>query len=488
MRNIFAPKPTALGTIINSIGEWIAPDVDEKWAAMYVGMDIVEFIENNFYIQDDEKPLKLYESQIVPLREALRRDNGKLVYSTVVWSAPKKTAKTLIASAVCLYFAWQRKYATCTCIGNDQKQAAGRVFEDIKIAIQLHPEWKSVCKLTQTSILLPNGSKIEAIPIDPEGEAGAASDFVSYTEIWGWRSKAEKKLWTESTLPPSKYGYSLRWCDSYAGVVGESPILEKLYQEAVRGGKCINEQYEMYANGRTFALWMTQHHLPAPYYTPEYLEQEAASLTDSEFKRVHGNQWVSSMQTFVPYEWWNSCSAILPPVKKAETLVVAMDAAVTSDCFAIVGVGAIDGKICVRYSRAWYPPKGGKIAFQDNGNGPEDELRRLCEEYDVIEVPYDPMQLEDMAGRLSSELVAHMYAFKQGQDRLIADKMLFDMIRDRSILHSDEPDMNEHIKNANRKDEDGKLRIVKRADHLKIDLAVALSMAVSRAKFWNIAS
>jgi hypothetical protein len=41
--------------------------------------------------------------------------------------------------------------------------------------------------------------------------------------------------------------------------------------------------------------------------------------------------------------------------------------------------------------------------------------------------------------------------------------------------------------NANAKSEgDNKLRIVKRADHLKIDLAVCLSMAIDRLEFWNL--
>lgn len=461
--------------------------VQRKDWTEFIDDDVARWITTHFYIKDTKQPLQLFDSQIVPLREALRKENEKLVYSTIVWSAPKKTAKTLIASAVCLYFAWQKEGASCKCIGNDQRQAQGRVFEDIKEAIRLHPKWKDMCRMTQTLIELPNGSKIEAVPIDPEGEAGAGDDFVSYTEIWGWRSKAEQRFWTESTLPPAKYGHSLRWCDSYAGVIGESPILEKLHQEAVIDGKCINEEYEMYANGRTFALWMTRHHLPAPYYTKEYLEQEAGTLTQSEFDRVHGNQWVSSTHTFVPYEWWDGCAANLPPLKPNDTLIIAADAAVTSDCFALAGVGVCDGKLAARYARAWYPPKGGKIKFQDGGDGPEDELRRLCDLYDVIEVPYDPMQLEDMAGRFSGDLIAHMYAFKQGAERLIADKMLFDMIRDRSILHENDPELNLHIKNANRKDEDGKLRIVKRADHMKIDLAVALSMAVARAKFWGIA-
>ena len=60
----------------------------------------------------------------------------------------------------------------------------------------------------------------------------------------------------------------------------------------------------------------------------------------------------------------------------------------------------------------------------------------------------------------------------------MADSQLRDLIRDRRFWHRGEPDLLEHMQNANAKidDQDSKIRIVKRADRLKIDLAVAASM------------
>jgi phage terminase large subunit-like protein len=54
------------------------------------------------------------------------------------------------------------------------------------------------------------------------------------------------------------------------------------------------------------------------------------------------------------------------------------------------------------------------------------------------------------------------------------------------LLHNGDPTLREHIANANRKDDGDKLRIVKRADHLKIDAAVAAAMACSEARRLNI--
>lgn len=144
----------------------------------------------------------------------------------------------------------------------------------------------------------------------------------------------------------------------------------------------------------------------------------------------------------------------------------------------------------MRYAKAWTPPAGQKINYQGTPEepGPELEIRRILNEYNVVEFVYDPYQLEDMAGRLSNERLTRIYAFGQGAPRLIADKGLYDIIRTRRIFHSGEPDLAEHVKNANQKidPEDRRLRIIKRAEHLKIDLCVCASMGVARASYWRL--
>jgi len=139
----------------------------------------------------------------------------------------------------------------------------------------------------------------------------------------------------------------------------------------------------------------------------------------------------------------------------------------------------------VRYANAWKPPLNGKIDFQEV----EAEIRRLLASYNVVEICYDPYQLEDMANRLKKERIAHLKEFKQGADRLVSDKALRDMIRDRRVHHDGGyPDLSTHVCNANYKTDadDAKLRIVKRSQSLKIDLCVCLSMATARANFWRL--
>lgn len=254
--------------------------------------DPVAWIQTHFYIPETFTPIPLYPSQIEPLREALSIDaRGRFHYSTILWSAIKKSAKSSIAAAVGLWFAVRRPYSMIKVIANDQRQAESRVFYYMKRAIEIHPEWRSTVRSTGSRIEFPNRSFIEAVALDPKGEAGGNDDLIIYSEIWGWRTKAALQMWTETTLSPFKYGESMRWCETYAGYENDSPVLEGLYETGVTNGSPLNTEFEMYQNkdARQFTLWNTKPMLP--WQTPEYYDQERSSLDQSEFDRVHRNQW-----------------------------------------------------------------------------------------------------------------------------------------------------------------------------------------------------
>lgn len=433
------------------------------------------------------------------LTEALELDeNGLYKYSVIVWSDIKKSAKSSIAAAVNLYRAEFAEWGEFYVIANDLKQADSRVSHYIRRAIQLNPKMQKRYKQQGYRITTPSGSFIEAIPIDPSGEAGSNPDQQTFSELWGANEEAKRNMWAESTLSPTKHGKSFRWVESYAGWAEESELLYSLYELGVKQGELLwpDRMYdvtggvpmplELYVNrsARMLCLWNT---VPrCPWQTPEYYASESKVLTPNQFARIHRNQWVSTSDTFVPMEWWFACkreAGEWPEIPKSHPHIIALDAAVSGDCFGLT-LGCrhpkIKDEVMVQYAQKWTPEPNGKINFQgtEEREGPERVLRRLIRDYNVIEVAYDPFQLHDMATRLGQEHLAWFRAYSQGSDRLIADSGLRDLIRDRRIWHRGEHDLTEHIQNADVQEdkEDRKLRLVKRAEKLKIDLAVCTSM------------
>lgn len=441
--------------------------------------DVVTFIENEMYIPETGAPMTLHPQQRAVLRAMFTRDDAdNFRYHTMLYSAIKKSAKTTIAAGVALWQAHRVADGEIYLIGNDQKQADNRMAQAIRYCITHNPKFRDHIHVSPSRFLikLPNRTKIEAIPVDPAGEAGMNPTALFWTEAWGAKGAKAELLWTEAQLSPTRQGKSFRFIESYAGYVGESPILEPLWSHIVQQGMRDERADELHVNGRMIAYWNTHPYLE--WQTDDYYADQAAVLSESEFRRIHKNEWVSSEDVFVPYQWWLDCAGTPPPLP--DVVCVGVDAGVVHDTFAVVCVTKQGEIVYVRECKVWTPPKGGKVDFGDV----ERYLMDLKTRYSVREVAYDPMQMEHMANRLQSKL--HMRAFLQGADRLVADKMLYDAIRDGQLSHVDDPILNAHVANANAKidGESGKLRIVKRNIDLPIDAAVALSMAHARARYY----
>lgn len=228
-------------------------------------------------------------------------------------------------------------------------------------------------------------------------------------------------------------------------------------------------------------------------------------------------------------------------------IVLSLDAGVTSDFFAAAMVSRHPTRHdapALRGYKVWRPPKGGQVDFSDveawvrvlclggcinlhpnMRSGPSAGMmcaahpeRRYqhrvstsgnatCQSdgiacpacagdqrvpaMNVVMICYDRFQMSDMAQSLTRDRVAWCYEFDQNALRLEADGALRMHIIQRNLSHRIDPsdidnEMRQAVANSaaqiNPK-EDTRLRIVKRTPQGKIDLCVALSMAVNRCLY-----
>lgn len=229
-------------------------------------------------------------------------------------------------------------------------------------------------------------------------------------------------------------------------------------------------------------------------FSERYYRGEEAVKSPIAFRQHHYNEWVSPESQFVPMESWDACGHVheITPIKDGDRsviLIVGVDAAVTDDCFAIIAVSRcpLDNTcVDIRNFRLFDPKESGGIV---DFTQPEAFLRALPQINNVFQIAYDPFQVENMMQRLTKDGVAWCEPFIQGADRAKADSQLYDMIVANKLHHSGQPEIRQHIANANAKlqtNEDSKLRIVKKSSGGKIDLAVALSMAVARCMYFRL--
>jgi phage terminase large subunit-like protein len=467
------------------VDAWIEAALDDS-TGYHPSDNPADYLESEFIIPETGQPIILHPEQRQVLDAMSARDaDGHFQYMTWLYSAPKKSGKTAIGAGLALWQAERIPNGEIYIVGNDLKQADNRMNQAIRYCVQHNPrmtDWRII----RNTIYCANGTRIEAVPVDPSGEAGANPTGIFWTEAWGARQKKHQEMWSEMVLSPTRSGDTFKFVESYAGFRGESVILERLFDSVVKPEYALTGLPECYAHGPLFAYWCTRRIMPWMHdaQAKRYYHQEEIDKHPDEFRRVHGNEWVDSTARFVPGEWWDVCQQELPPMKDNQGWIIGVDAAVTSDCFAIVGVTRHGEELAIRYCQIWTPPPNGEIDFTQ----PEAELRRLCQEYHVLQIAYDKTELQDMAQRLRRDKVTWLKKFDQGNARASADKQLYDCIRDRRIMYWQEPDLTEHIKNADAdiNKHENRMRLIKRAEHLKIDAAVALSMACSEALRLNL--
>lgn len=226
------------------------------------------------------------------------------------------------------------------------------------------------------------------------------------------------------------------------------------------------------------------------------------------------------MDDFIPIELWDACKEELPPFRP-DTLdrtpvILAVDAASTHDCFAVMAITRHPTRhqdVALRAARKWTPPPGGTIDY----SGPESFIRAIvaggcaaghyqadgfkredCEAcqggiltspYNVVVIVFDPYQLVDMMQGINRDLGVWTVPFDQGGKRLKSDRLLYDLIIQKRIAHPGIMVVREHLQNAKaklQKGEDSKLRMEKKALNKKIDLAVTLSMGVYECLDWAL--
>jgi hypothetical protein len=222
-----------------------------------------------------------------------------------------------------------------------------------------------------------------------------------------------------------------------------------------------------------------------------YTTDRARSLNEAEQRVLLEAEWedIEDVEHFLAsILWWDAChEGGLKPADRYTPLVLGVDGAESNDNFALVAVSRHPDRsrnqdVAIRYSRVWEP--GGRLLdFEEI----ENEIYQFCRANNVVHVAFDKFQLLYMMERLYKRGIP-TESFNQGPERAEADKQLLDLIVARHVVHDGtHAKLRQHLDNADKKKgQDGKLRIVKREQSLKVDLAVATSMAVARCLYLNL--
>jgi phage terminase large subunit-like protein len=197
--------------------------------------DPAAFIDRYLPNNEKGKPWTLSPHQRRVLKLALRWNaEGRLdSLRLLLWSEMKKSGKTLLGSALGLWWAYTRPYTEVIVAANVLEQSVSRVFKTMTDLIKHNDALKDSARVTAALITLTNGTTVKAIASEHRGAAGARQSLVIFDELWGYSSENAQRLWDELTPVPTE---PEAWClvVTYAGYVGESVLLERLYQRGLQ--------------------------------------------------------------------------------------------------------------------------------------------------------------------------------------------------------------------------------------------------------------
>lgn len=508
--------------------------------AHIAAMDIKTWAETYYYIPETQQPVRLEPLQEIIFNFFLdTRALPPFGFTEMLWTSLKKSAKTASAGIMARYIAetWGFKQEIYV-LANDEEQAKGRIYQSIKSSIELDPDYdrvkrqlvkngRVIWRIVENLLThVPTDSSITVVNIDYRGAAGGNPSATFFSELWGYTRDSHRKTFDELTPVPTRQR-SIRWIETYAGFEGESLLLREIWDRAEKQGRRVTrEELEPYGGwpyddpDDEIPLWI---HEPSrmlayidqikpgkpPYarrmpwlqgeFGDAYYAQQASTLLPDQYDRFHRNLWQNAQAAFMDVQSYYACyDPDLPALQPGsrEICVIGVDASVSNDCTAAVLMTRHPNdttRPAMRMYKVWYPPRGGKLDY-GAPEGLEETLRSWIKAYNVQKIVYDEYQLNDMMHRFRREGLAACHVFSQGADRMVADKMLYDVILQRRFAQRDtdgkiETEFATQLRGASRQmapKEDTKLRIVKSVSNTaatgsaaasKIDVLVAASMA-----------
>jgi phage terminase large subunit-like protein len=210
-----------------------------------------------------------------------------------------------------------------------------------------------------------------------------------------------------------------------------------------------------------------------------YLSEARKSERPTSYARLFQNLWVSPTDAFIDPEAWDALVhpdyAIPGPHQLREPLYVGVDLAVKSDTSAVVSVFEHRGVLHLGPYRIWRPYTRQGVNLQ----AVEDYLLWLQANYYLAQVSCDPYQAQHLMQRLRGRMAIGEWP-QTVQNMTLAGNTLFTLISEGNLVVPPQcADIREHVLNAQARNTDRGIRLVKGVSTRKIDAAIALAMAVA---------
>lgn len=426
-----------------------------------------------------------------------RRPNGRYRHREALIGLPRKNSKSAQGSAYGLYgLLFAGDGAEIYSCASDKDQAK-IVFNVAKRMVEMDDQLSEMIVCYKDVLEVPStGSIYKALSSEAFSKEGLNPSIVVYDEL---HAAPNDELYSVMSLGSGTRRDPLLIAITTAGVkydvTGMESICYRRYQYGckVATGEVSDPFFYMcwYGADTRFNYRSPEYAQSAnPAYgdflDPDDFQAALGRVTENDYRTKRGNEWVSSVQAWLPDGAWASCRTDAELVEPGKGVVLGFDGSQTGDSTALVAV-SVSSDPWVKVLGLWERPQGDEAhEWRVPRAEVKDTIRRACQDYHVREIAADEHLWLDALEELESEGLP-VVSFPQTLTRMgPATQRFYEAVTNKRIRHTGDPRLARHLENAQLKVDSRGARLQKDARNSprKIDLAVAATMALERSDFY----
>jgi phage terminase large subunit-like protein len=481
---------------------WLTPVPEEAIARGRVMEPVVEFVEAYGRITKDSVagkaggPLILRPWQKMLLEHLFAWDDDGLSHRISLVGMPRKNGKSALGSVLGLYSLILGPRGAEVYSVAAEKEQARIVFQDAKRTVEASPELSAITKLYRDAIELPSFNSVyRVLSAESVTKEGLNPTTVIFDEL---HAQPDRELFDVFSLAMGSRGkLASLIAITTAGVrsdrSGRDGIAFNLYQygQKIARGEEKDDTFfmawwESEGDHRLRETWDEANPGFGDLNAESDFESAIRRTPEAEFRIKRCNQWVSSVDTWLPAGSWDECAGEVTLTDDDE-IVLGFDGSYNGDASVIVGavVPKVEGDpVKVFLVKAWekdleHDPDDWRVDIGEV----EDTVIDFCAKHRVREIACDPFRWQRSMEVLENKGLP-VVSFPQSPQRMIkACARFYDAVADGKLVHDGDPLLSRHIGNT-------AVKLTPAGPHIKkenpnsprkIDAAVAAILAHDRA-------
>jgi phage terminase large subunit-like protein len=413
-------------------------------------------------------------------------EDGQWVYSEAMLGISRKNGKSTLSAALALYMLLAageegpEVYAAAA-----SRDQARIVFQQAIEFVEGSPRLRDWLTVSKNAITCKaNNGVFRVLASDAPKQYGLNPFGVVIDELWAHDTP---ELYYALTTAQGARENALTVSITTAGFDRQSICFE-LYERgkrleregglaAMRSEGYLFKWYEAPPEATVHDLEGWKAANPSSWISDDFMAKQARRLPENVFRRLHLNQWTETEDAWIkPYEW-DACRG-LPVWDPSDESWMTLDVGIKRDSAALIW-GQWHGDKLHVWHKIMLPeemgPTFGVSDVRAHGAAEARTHQRLRE------WAYDPWQFRESAEILADRGLP-MVEFPQTGRMEAASSTLYELVRDRRIVHDGDPLFRRQVLAAvTGPTERGGWKISKRKSLERIDGAVALAMLADRA-------